>query len=403
MPEPRTGPPTSRARVGWWLFVFVLAVFVAFVASSFVGMIVLAVFGYYATRPICRWLGNYIDSDGIAAGLTVLLIVVPIISLVLYTGFSVVQQLAGVVSLSDGASGALDLSMLPPAQEQTVQTLLQNPQQAISQPRQLAQTAFGLGSQVLGGVAGGLVFIGLALTLAHFLLTNDDQLAEGFRTLVGGRDTTAYAYAAAIDEDLESVFFGNLLFVGVMAVLAGVVYLATNLLAPAGLTVPLVFVLAVLTGITSLIPIVVGKVIYLPVVAYLAVQAFESGESGAYVFVAGALVVYFLVLDIMPQTFIQPVLTGRQLDAVVIMFAYLLGPILFGWYGFFFLPIAFVAVLEAIRIVLPELVRGEPLTPTVSLGEGIGTDPQTDRGDVTDDATPNVDGTDDDTDGSDSE
>ena len=64
------------------------------------------------------------------------------------------------------------------------------------------------------------------------------------------------------------------------------------------------------------------------------------------------------------------------------MFAYLLGPILFGWYGFFLLPIVFIAILELVRIVLPELVRGERLTPTVSLGEDVGTNPRSARDDV---------------------
>src|SRR5699024_2000328 len=93
------------------------------------------------------------------------------------------------------------------------------------------------------------------------------------------------------------------------------------------------------------------------------------------VFVGVALVVYFLVLDILPQTFLQPYITGRRLDMILLMFAYILGPTLFGWYGFFLLPIVFVVILEVIRIVLPELVRGDPLTPTVTLGKDIGSAP----------------------------
>ena len=64
---------------------------------------------------------------------------------------------------------------------------------------------------------------------------------------------------------------------------------------------------------------------------------------------------------------------------VTMMFAYLLGPILFGWYGFFLLPILFILMLEAIRIVLPELLHGEPLVPTVSMGESVGTNPSSAR------------------------
>ena len=61
---------------------------------------------------------------------------------------------------------------------------------------------------------------------------------------------------------------------------------------------------------------------------------------------------------------------------MLLMFAYLLGPILFGWYGFFLLPILFLAILEAVRIVLPELLHGERLTHTATMGEDLGADPQ---------------------------
>jgi predicted PurR-regulated permease PerM len=101
------------------------------------------------------------------------------------------------------------------------------------------------------------------------------------------------------------------------------------------------------------------------------------------VFVGVVLIVYFLVLDFLPQTFVQPYITGRELDTVMMMFGYLLGPIIFGWYGIFLLPILFILLLEAIRIVLPDLVHGEALTQRVELGDSVGTDPRAARDDVT--------------------
>jgi len=95
-------------------------------------------------------------------------------------------------------------------------------------------------------------------------------------------------------------------------------------------------------------------------------------QGRGYVFVGGVFVAYFLVLDILPQSFLQPYITGKQLNPLVLLFAYILGPILFGWYGFFFLPIVFVLILELIRVVLPELLRGEPIDSTPSVGEGTG-------------------------------
>lgn len=83
-------PIDARARIGWWLFVFLLAGVAAYLTYSFVGLLVLGVFVYYATRPIYQRIARRIDSDSIAAGLTVLLVLVPIIFLILYAGFQIV-------------------------------------------------------------------------------------------------------------------------------------------------------------------------------------------------------------------------------------------------------------------------------------------------------------------------
>ena len=378
MSDSDLGLLSDRTRLGWWLFVLLLSIVAAYFVYSFVGMIVLSVFGYYATRPVNRRLRRAVNSDAVAASITVLMVVVPIMLLIGYVGFNLFQQLQQMIGTGGlAAFGLVDLSALPPTQRETATTLLRNPTQFVSQPQQTLRTVLQLGGAVIGAVGGAVVFLGLAVAFSFFLLQNDVAISEGLRELFGGRDTTAYAYAIAVDEDLESVFFGNLLFVVAMSAIAVGTYEATNLLAPGALHVPMVLVLGVLTGIASLIPVVVGKVIYLPIVAYLGFQAVRSGES--VLFVGGALVAYFLILDILPQTFLQPYITGRQLDMLVLMFGYILGPILFGWYGFFLLPIIFILMLEAIRIVLPELVHGEALTPDVSLGEGVGTDPQSAR------------------------
>lgn len=375
------GSRADRTRIGWWAFVLALAAVAAFIAYSFIGMLALGIFGYYATRPICRRLVRLTDSKGIAAGATVLLAVVPILLLVGYTIYQVYKGIRQFIDAGGPTAlgGYFDLGSLPAEQRRTVVSLLQNPSQLFSQPEQVAQTLLQVGTQVLGAIFGTLVLLAIVLAISFFLLENDDRIAAGLEELFGGRDTVAYAYASAVDGDLESVFFGNLLFVLTMAVIAVIMYEATNLLAPPGLHIPMILVLAVLTGVTSLLPIIVSKVIYLPVVVYLAVQALSS-DGGGLLFVFSVLVVYFLVLDILPQTFIQPYITGRKLDMMLMMFAYILGPILFGWYGFFLMPIIFVVLLETIRIPLPELVRGESLTPDVSLGKSIGTDPRALRG-----------------------
>jgi predicted PurR-regulated permease PerM len=381
-PDDRTG--FERARIGWWLFVALLAAVAAYLAWQFVGLLVLGVFGYYATRPISDRVGEVVGRDWLAAGVTVLLVLVPVLALSLYAGYQLLVALQGFlagtvdpVALLGQYFGLGDVSL---AEGQSVLTALENPRAFISNPRQKVVTVLQTGGTVASAVAGTLLLLALSVTLSYFLLKYDDDIADALRQLFGGRDTVAYAYATAVDADLESVFFGNLLFVAVMSVVAGLAYLGTNLLAPAGLAVPMVAVLAFLTGAASLIPLVVGKVVYVPVLALLAIQAVRSSGS-ALVFVGATAIVYFLALDFLPQTFLQPYISGRHLDGIVLMFAYLLGPVLFGWYGFFLLPIVFVAILEAVRIVLPELLHGERLTLDASMGGSVGADPQS-AGDV---------------------
>jgi predicted PurR-regulated permease PerM len=91
--------------------------------------------------------------------------------------------------------------------------------------------------------------------------------------------------------------------------------------------------------------------------------------------------VSFLALDILPQTFLQPYISGNQIHVGIMMFAYILGPMLFGWYGFFLLPLFFVLVIQAVRIVVTDLIHGDDLTPDVDAAPSLG---ERDLGDLGD-------------------
>ncbi|WP_415380209.1 AI-2E family transporter [Halosimplex sp. TS25] len=371
--------PTDRSRLGWWLFIAVLAAAAAYIAYEFVGLLVVGIFGYYATRRICNRIGDAVDSDALAAGATVLIVLLPIIAFTLYATFQValaVQGLLGdAVDPLTFAAQQFGLGEVPEDERAMLEQVMQNPGAFVSDPRGTARTILTTGVTVVSIVVSTLLFLALSGTLSYFLLKNDKPFGDALLQLFGGRDTTAYAYATAVDADLESVFFGNFLFVVVMSVIATAIFWATNLVLGPALHVPMVPVLGFLTGVASLIPLVVGKVVYIPTLAYLALQAVRE-DGAALPVVGGVAVVYFFVLDFLPQTFLQPYISGRKLDSMMLLFAYLLGPIMFGWYGFFLLPIVFILILEAARIVLPELLHGERLTTTATMGGSAGSDPQ---------------------------
>jgi predicted PurR-regulated permease PerM len=360
----------------WWIYVALLAGVAAFIAQSFVGILVLGLFGYYATRPIRTRIRRVIESRTVAAALTVLSVLVPVFVLLLYAVIRLFQQLQSLLDESVVAMLTAELGIEAiPSGDFGPEALLGDPPSVDELADLLSGSAVQQGLDVLGAVSGTLILVALAVTLSYALLVHDGALSRSFRDLVGPPGTTAYSYALAVDEDLESVFFGNFLFVLAVSLLATATYGLTNLLAPPGLRVPMVFTLGFLTGITSLVPIVVGKVVYVPVVAYLGFRAVQQGSDG-FVFVGGVLVVYFLVLDIIPQSLLQPVISGRRINPMVLLFAYILGPILFGWYGFFLLPILFVLMLETVRIVLPALLQDDSVGPESNHAHETGASPE---------------------------
>ncbi|UPV76429.1 AI-2E family transporter (plasmid) [Halorussus limi] len=372
----------DRNRIAWWLYLLALAVGVVYVGYSFVGMFVLGVFLYYASRPICDRVSDYVDNDGLAAGLTLAGIVTPIL---LVVGYVLLAGLRDVASLS-GMPGSgllaplLNVNQLTANQQSLVQTLLENPSKVGSLSAQRIRQVVQAAMTALGAVLGALVLLSLSFGFAFFLLRDDDRIAAWFRDEVASPGSAAHAYAYAVDDELETVFFGNVLFVFTMAILAALVYYGFNFLAPPALTIPFAILLALLTGVASLVPLVVGKIVYVPLVGYLAWVAAGTGGA-AMIYPIGLLVVSFLVLDILPQTFLQPYISGNEIHMGVMMFAYILGPMLFGWYGFFLLPLFFVLVIQAVRIVVTDLIHGDDLTPDVDAAPSLGARDLGDLGD----------------------
>jgi len=363
----------TRGGVFWWIYVSVLAGAVLFIAHSFVGLFVLGLFGYYAVRPISNRFETVIESKRVSAGLTALTVLAPVLVLTLYAGIRVFQQVqrqfdGNVIPALVSRFAGFDVESGAPAS-------LRDPPSIAELVDLLSESAVKQALAALDAVFGTVLLVSLAVTLSYALLVYDEAISDAFAKLVDGRDETVYSYALAVDTDLESIFFGNFLFVLVMSFVATATYAGTNLVAPAGLQIPMVFTLGILTGLTSLIPIVVSKVIYIPVVAYLALTTAQDG-SGQFLFVGGLLVVYVFVLDLIPQSLIQPYISGRQLNPMMLLFAYILGPILFGWYGFFLMPIVFVLILETVRIVLPELLHGDPIKPEPEIAEETGASPE---------------------------
>ncbi|MFC7070787.1 AI-2E family transporter [Halobaculum lipolyticum] len=352
------------SRTAWWGVGAALAAALVFVVYSFVGTFVFGVFIYYATRPIYNRLRRRIPQRSVAAGVSLFALVLPALLLVGYALLIVANQ---VQQLDIAANGYLDQLPIDPADLPTV-----------ADPAALAELDWEqyVTADTLSGAMGSLsgafdtvAIVGTAaihlfvmLAIAFYLLRDGAKLG---RYLVQFTDQAGVidAYGLAVDRDLKSIFFGNILNAIVTGTIGVIVYSVLNVFAPEGGAIPAAALVGLLAGVASLIPIVGMKLVYIPVVIFMAVRAIANDVTGGLVFVLAFAVASLVIVDTIPDLVLRPYVSGRSLHVGAVMLAYTLGPLMFGWYGIFLMPLLLVLVVHFVRIVLPELLAGEPIKP----------------------------------------
>lgn len=375
-----------RSRIAWWLITVALGAILVFVILSYLGAFVLGVFIYYATRPIYERFACRIRPPSVGVAIALLTISLPVLILVTYT-ISVALGQLGVVTSPDFDTYRpllepyFNLAGIHSLQEFAT-SLANNPQQleGLITP-ETAQRLLESAGMYLGVVASGLLQAFIALAVAFYLLRDDHKLAGWTRTALGRDDETLIAYGYAVDQDLKTVFFGNILNAFVVAVTSLFAYNALNIISPAGISIPSPTLLGLLTGAASLIPVVGMKVIYIPVTGYLGAIAGLTDPSLLW-FPAVFLLISAALIDGLTELILRPYISGRNLHVGLVLFAYILGPLIFGWYGLFLGPLLLVLIIHLARIVLPELIHGEPLN-----GNAVGADPIPDADELTNSVT----------------
>ena len=353
----------DRDRLAWWAVILALGAVLAFVVYAFLGVFLLGVFVYYATRPVYRRLLGRVGSPTLVALGSLVAVALPVLVLVSYT------VVVGVEQLSDALSAGPDFaSYLAPYLD--VAALRGSDPRALldALPERLSDLDAGSVRGVLSTVVGylgavltALLYLFVVLALAFFLLRDDRKLARWYRSMVG-EDSVSYAFATAVDRDLQTLYFGNILTAFAIAAVAAVTYNALDAAAPAATGVPAPILLGLLTGVGSLVPVVGPKLVYVPVALYMGAEAALT-DPGLLWFPVVFTVAAFVVVDTLPELLLRPYISGRSLHVGMVMFAYILGPVLFGWYGLFLAPLLLVLIVQSANLVLPNLVRRERLTP----------------------------------------
>lgn len=368
----------DRSRIPMWVAAVVLVLALSFIVWKYIGTFILGLFVYYITRPIHRRLYMVIRNQSLTAVVSLLTIAVPVIFLIGYTVYVGAIQLAAFAESADlqplidalqpyvGDISTTSASSTNP--EAVLSSLTNDPQQfldggAVDTANQALTPVFGY----LGAFGNGLIQLFVVLALAFYLLRDDHKLAAWFRNELAGEGSPVHAYLKEVDHNLMTIYFGNILNAFATAILAVAFYNGLNAFSPAAIAIPAPTLLGVLTGVGSLIPVVGMKIVYIPVALLLAVEALIQDPTLIW-FPAVFAAVSLVIVDTIPDLILRPYVSGRDLHTGAVMIAYIIGPLLFGWYGLFLGPLILVLVVHFARILLPELVRGEPVTASATAG-----------------------------------
>ncbi|AQL44071.1 hypothetical protein BV210_15775 [Halorientalis sp. IM1011] len=345
----------DRARAFWWGLAAVFGLIVAYVVHAFIGTFVFAIFIYYATRPAYKRIRRRIRRRSVAAVLSLAVFALPAVALLAYTIAIALQELD---KLNGDQLGPVMVLIEPYV---NVSDIVENPAGLIEQGSvETAQSTLLAALDYIGFVGTGLLHLFVMFALAYYMLKDGSRLSRWFIQF-GDERGVLETYARAVDQDFVSIFFGNILNAIITGAIGAISFNLLNLLGPPSLQIPYPALLGVLTGVASLIPVVGMKIIYVPMLGYLGYAAYlQDGGFGFVALVAGVTIV---VVDLLPDFILRPYVSGRNLHIGLVMFSYILGPLLFGWHGIFLGPIILVLVFHFARIVLPELLSGATIRP----------------------------------------
>jgi predicted PurR-regulated permease PerM len=363
------GLDIDRARAGWWAIAVALAAAVAYTVYSFPGTFVLGVFIYYATRPVYRHIRKGVRQRTLAAVVALVTLALPAILLMAYTTAVGLQELDTFLNTQNVDLGQLEAYLDPYLD---VSGIVQEPQAFLNQPsvQDAIQASLSDALNYVGFLTSLFVHLFAVIIIAFYLLRDDHDLAAWFQRRFTDESGVTEAFGRAVDRDLSTVFFGNILFAFATGIIAAICYGTLDAFSPAGIAIPYPVLLGLITGVASLIPIIGIKLVWIPLAGWLAFVASQEGTG--FVFVGVFALVAAVVVDFVPDLLLRPYVSGRDLHLGLVILAYVFGPLLWGWYGLFLGPMVLVFVVHFVRLVLPELLAGEHITPD-AVGEDLWT------------------------------
>ena len=333
-----TIPELRKAFITMALLVGIGALFLYMVHEVVVAIIAGVVLAVYMI-PFQRWAGSHLKSGPLTAIVTIIVVVVPVVSIVVYSW----MEISGAVTYLEDNSEEVAARVTEALQRLPFGTGLEVRDQVPQWVEAVAERA--------GSMAGDLrealdmVVLGMAVFLftAFYVLTDHHAIARYVRDRIPGR---YQELADRISDSVGQVAYGALYATFVTQVAKAAIVLAMNLI----WDVPLAAVLAVAAFFIGFLPIVGSWSVYVPVAAYLFV--FRGDALGAVLM----LVVGLLVNTIFISMVLRPRMAARK--SGVLNFYWMFLALVTGVYTFGLAGIVIGPVLIALLRAVFETVAG---------------------------------------------
>ena len=344
---------TNVSRIMLWILGLVLAFVLAFVVYEFIGTFVVGLFIYYISKPVYSRLNQDIKSSSLAAFAALVVVALPILLVIGYTLSIGIQEFGKLINqyqletLAQYLGPYAEISAMSTPIEQVfsggvIDAIVESVDRIASY------------MAIIGGV---VLHMFLALSIAFYLLTGGPGLSQWVMKNFADDRGIFEKYATKVDRSFHQVFVGNILSVLITAAIGVIVYTVISIwLGDSYTQIPYPAVLGILAGVASLVPIVGMKIIYIPTTLYLLLQGFLSGGQNSLMLPIVFLIASFVVVDCIPDLIIRPYVSGKNLHVGMIMFSYIFGSLIFGWYGIFLGPMLCILILHFGEVILPEIM-----------------------------------------------
>lgn len=344
----------SFRNIFWTLVIIASLLVIGAVIKLFLASITLAIFLYYSSRPLFKRINNHLNSKTQSAAVTLSATFIPLIvftGYIIQLGYNELQAFLRNynIRLQDLVSGSFEteLSLLLTTPTRIIQT-----QEGITMIRELMDWSV----LVVGFV--GDIFLRLIVTavIFYYLLKHDSKLSNWATNNFGTLTPQWSRYWNRVDEDLSNIYFGNILNSMIAMLIAIVIALVYSFFAPDIIDIPYPILFGLLAGISSLIPIIGVKIAYIPVTIYISTVAYTTNPSGLFPYIIIFVLFCAIVLDFLQDLLIRPYISGKHLHIGLLLIAYISGPLILGWYGFFLAPVALVLIYHFSDLILPDLI-----------------------------------------------